>query len=155
MEDLLDDYSELSEKVYPLAENGARFVNYIIDLVLLMVILFSIGIVMIFMSNDPEAAITQERPFILEYLLNSIVMIFYYTFFEFVFKGKTLGKLLTRTRAVNAIDGRLSFSDAFMRSLCRVIPFEAFSFLGEKGKGWHDSISKTRVIVDKDWSQFN
>jgi uncharacterized RDD family membrane protein YckC len=27
-----------------------------------------------------------------------------------------------------------------------LIPFEQFSFFGEDGKGWHDSISKTYVV---------
>ena len=32
------------------------------------------------------------------------------------------------------------------RSLSRMIPFDALSFLGTNGKGWHDSISNTYVV---------
>jgi len=34
------------------------------------------------------------------------------------------------------------------RTLCRYIPFEPFSFLGNKPIGWHDSLSKTLVVKD-------
>ena len=37
-------------------------------------------------------------------------------------------------------------SDIVIRSLCRFIPFEAFSFLGDEGRGWHDSLSDTYVV---------
>jgi len=33
-----------------------------------------------------------------------------------------------------------------IRSLCRFIPLEAFSFLFNDGSGWHDTISSTKVI---------
>ena len=36
--------------------------------------------------------------------------------------------------------------EILIRSLCRLIPFDAFSFLGAPDKGWHDSISKTYVV---------
>ena len=38
------------------------------------------------------------------------------------------------------------FQDIFLRSLCRFIPFEVFSFLGSEGRGWHDSMSNTYVV---------
>ncbi|MFT6808347.1 MAG: hypothetical protein ACJA01_001571 [Saprospiraceae bacterium] len=40
------------------------------------------------------------------------------------------------------------FSTVFKRSLCRLIPFEIFSFLGEPLMDWHDKISGTKVIED-------
>ena len=73
----------------------------------------------------------------------------YYIIMEYVFKGKTFGKLLTKTRAVTEYGERMDLGTIMVRSLCRLIPFEAFSFLGEEGtKGWHDTISKTKVIYD-------
>ena len=33
-----------------------------------------------------------------------------------------------------------------IRSLCRLIPFDALSFLGTNGKGWHDNLSNTYVV---------
>lgn len=68
----------------------------------------------------------------------------YYTWFEFGNRGRTLGKLATGTYAVREDSSPLTLKDAFLRSLCRLIPFEVFSGLGDTP--WHDSITKTMVI---------
>ena len=62
--------------------------------------------------------------------------------------GKTLGKLITGTKAVNEDGSKLTFGKAVGRTLCRFIPFEVFSFLGgqDRPKGWHDRIPKTIVV---------
>ena len=62
--------------------------------------------------------------------------------------GKTVGKMLTKSTVVREDGGRITLGQAFGRSLCRLIPFDAFSFLGSTAVGWHDSISKTRVVKD-------
>ena len=61
--------------------------------------------------------------------------------------GKTPAKYITRTQVL-AVDGKKpAFAAIVVRNLCRFIPFEAFSFLGEKG--WHDQFSNTIVVEDK------
>lgn len=35
------------------------------------------------------------------------------------------------------------------RNFSRLIPFDAFSFIGDSSYGWHDSISKTYVVDKK------
>ncbi len=46
------------------------------------------------------------------------------------------------------IDGSTpTTKDYFMRSICRIIPFDALTFLGENG--WHDKISNTIVVNKK------
>jgi hypothetical protein len=37
----------------------------------------------------------------------------------------------------------LTFKDALLRSLCRLIPFEVFSGFGVP---WHDSLTNTMVV---------
>lgn len=78
-----------------------------------------------------------------ELLLISYVV--YYTVCEKLFKGYTLGKLLSGTRAVRNDGRELTFRDAFFRSLIRLIPFDPFSIWVGNGF-WHDSWTKTRVI---------
>ena len=73
--------------------------------------------------------------------------ILYYWAFESL-TGKTIGKYITRTRIVKEDGSQPSSINILGRSLCRYIPFEAFSFLGSEGKGWHDSIPKIYVIED-------
>jgi len=73
------------------------------------------------------------------------VYFFYYIFTEY-FTGKTLGKLMTGTKVVLEDGSKPLFSTLFIRTLVRLIPFEAFSFLNKDVRGWHDKWSRTRVI---------
>jgi uncharacterized RDD family membrane protein YckC len=63
--------------------------------------------------------------------------------------GKTLGKLITGTRAVNDDGSRISAKTAFLRYLVRLVPFEAFSALGSPSYPWHDRWTKTIVIDER------
>ena len=139
----------LDEKL--LASNGSRFINYILDIVATFVLIFVFGIVMALLANlfglnglmywlgnmsDFEGQI-----------LFFAISIFYYTFTEALF-GRTLGKFITGTIVVDENGERPSFGTIFKRTLCRLIPFDALSFLGNRG--WHDSISDTYVANKKD-----
>jgi len=73
-----------------------------------------------------------------------LIIVAYYTLFEFFAKGRTLGKMATGTVAVKEDGSRLTFKDALLRTLCRFIPFEVFSAFGYRP--WHDSLTKTLVI---------
>ncbi len=77
------------------------------------------------------------------------VYVAYYIFFEHFLGGKTLGKFITRTRVVSKDGQRPSFENIIGRSFSRVVPFEAFSFLGSKPSGWHDDWSNTIVIDER------
>ena len=87
---------------------------------------------------------------LIENMVALIILLIYYVPQE-AFSGRTLGKLITRTKAVNEDGTKLTFGKALGRTLCRVIPFDAFSFLGGQGrpKGWHDRIPKTKVILTR------
>jgi len=37
-------------------------------------------------------------------------------------------------------------NDIAQRTLCRLIPFDALSFLFNDSVGWHDTLSKTRIV---------
>jgi uncharacterized RDD family membrane protein YckC len=47
---------------------------------------------------------------------------------------------------VNEDGSTIDLGTALRRTLCRVIPFEQFSFLGSSTRGWHDSIPDTYVV---------
>ena len=70
--------------------------------------------------------------------------IVYYTFCEKLFRGYTLGKLITGTRAIRNDGQELTFKDTILRTLSRIVPFEVFSGFG--GYPWHDQWTKTMVI---------
>jgi uncharacterized RDD family membrane protein YckC len=73
--------------------------------------------------------------------------VLYYCLFEFYF-GKTPGKFLTGTIVVTEDGNRASFKTLLIRSIVRLIPLDALSFLFSLG--WHDQISRTIVINNSD-----
>lgn len=80
------------------------------------------------------------------YLIWIVNTLLYYTICEKGFKGYTLGKLITGTRAIRNDNNELTFKDALLRSLCRLVPFE---WLSGFGYPWHDSWTKTMVIKSR------
>ncbi|MBS1773234.1 MAG: RDD family protein [Bacteroidetes bacterium] len=132
------------------ASIGNRFVNWLIDLLiyylLVFIAFFIIGIILV--SSSPatyEWIISEEfSAKLAQVLISIIVYLLYYVTLEGATKGLTIGKLVTRNRAVREDGTHITWGIAFKRSLCRIIPFEVFSALG--GTPWHDSITKTTVI---------
>jgi uncharacterized RDD family membrane protein YckC len=149
--DILDDQIMNSEsKVFNYASPGKRFINYIIDLI--VVFFFLISALVIIGLFNPSIFEYME-----EYASNDLFsrvffMVFYALFMglsEGLMSGKTLGKYITKTRTVMGEDGsRISFGTAVLRGFCRAIPFDQLSALGGFCHPWHDKISKT-VVVDE------
>ncbi len=131
---------EKENKVLPrhLAGAGKRFLNYIIDVIVFYAILFVFGLFI--------GALGGANLGMLElYLFTFLVMIGYYWIMEST-TGKTVGKIITKTRVVDENFAKPSSGTIFLRTLCRFIPFEPFSMLGSDARGWHDSIMKVYVI---------
>ena len=82
---------------------------------------------------------------LIEYLFGFIAGMIYYSTLE-VTTGRTLAKYITRTKVVDENGNTPGFTTILARSASRFIPFEPFSFLGGENSGWHDRISKTKVI---------
>jgi len=122
---------------------GIRFTNRLIDFIFIMVFSFVIGLV--WASVSPESMVILEQGGRLtDYIFGFVVGMIYYTLFEAI-TSRTLGKLITGTKVVDEKGNAPDIGKILLRSLCRYIPFDAISFFSE-GQGWHDSLSKTRVI---------
>ena len=138
--DLLSDV--LVEFEY--ASMGQRFLNFVIDYILLIigpgVIL---GVVLASMGRADIVGDDSSQTDIAMYFFFAIVYVAYYTLCEFLFKGRTLGKLITGTKAVRSDNQPLTFQDALLRSLSRLVPFEVLSGFGTP---WHDSWTNTTVV---------
>ena len=125
-----------------MAGSGQRFLNFIIDSLILL-LLWSLLIPVLDLVYQP---LDQTSLQLYTYGLGCIIFTGYYTFMEIKFR-KTVGKFITKTKVVKN-DGQLpSNSDIFTRTFCRFIPFDRFSFLFVKN-GFHDRLSETRVIKD-------
>lgn len=135
------------------ASTGQRFFNLLIDNLLMRFALsyataYPVMYLLAYTSPEFVDDIANERsPFmvlLLSYILTVFNYLFYYTICEKAFRGYTLGKLLTGTRAIRDDNKELTFKDAFLRSASRLVPFEPFSGFAERP--WHDQWTKTRVI---------
>jgi uncharacterized RDD family membrane protein YckC len=138
------------------ATTTQRFLNWLIDNLLMRFGLsYVTGTAVGYMIGNlfPEYAvrIVYDKNtwdlLLLAYAIGIFNYLIYYTICEKAFRGYTLGKLITGTRAIRDDGGELTFKDAFLRSLSRLVPFEAFS--GFSYKPWHDAWTKTTVIKSR------
>lgn len=65
---------------------------------------------------------------------------------EAMLDGKSIGKLVTKTRAIQLNGDNITPGMAFARGVYRAIPFAAFSALGSPCNPWQDRWSDTMVI---------
>lgn len=138
-----------------LASSGKRLTNYIADkiisylLVVVLVIIF--GLILEFFtesgSNEFIAKLDEINP-IVDRLITLILTLPYFIIMEMM-TGKTFGKMITGTIVVDRYGNQPKNSDIIKRSLSRLIPFDALSFLGTIPRGWHDTLSDTYVVEEK------
>lgn len=132
------------------ASTGKRFANYLIDLITFYVFIFSVGIV-IGIMNPTFFDFLEDNPGaqILDRLITFVLIGLFIGTVEAIFKGKTLGKVITGTRVVNEDGTPISAGTAFKRGFCRMVPFYQFSALGNPSYPWHDRWTNTYVIDEK------
>ncbi|MEX6690285.1 RDD family protein [Danxiaibacter flavus] len=124
-----------------------RFANFLIDRIVFCVFLFFLGFIAALVDARQTAIYVEEIKgnFFLNYLVTCVVLMIFYTLVEGMCGGRTLGKLITRTRVVREDGAPFGWKDALLRSLCRVVPFEELSaFFGDGF--WHDKWTKTKVV---------
>jgi uncharacterized RDD family membrane protein YckC len=128
------------------ASSGKRFANYIIDLIGFSVFMYFFSYILVAVSYNLAAIVYGDDHPILGRLVFVTFYGMYMGFIEAIFKGRSLGKLITRTIVVNEDGSRISVQTALRRGLSRAVPFEAFSALGTRCYPWHDRWNKTYVV---------
>lgn len=135
-----------------LATHGQRFLHYIVDLIVQYIIALFIGLFVGFLSNFLEwhgpLEYVASMGRIEEFLLGYVIMLLYYSTTEYFF-SRSIAKFITNTIVVNEDGEKPDLGTILKRSLCRMIPFNHFSFLGGNARGWHDSIPDTYVVKEK------
>jgi hypothetical protein len=117
-----------------LAIKGIRIINYVIDSLII------VGITKLLDDDIKKGGV-----YIFTFLM-------YYTFFEWFLNGKTIGKLITKTRAIKDNGEFLTLKEAFARSVIRLIPIEPFvCLITDYAYGWHDRWTNTIVIPDSEF----
>lgn len=125
-----------------IASRESRLLNFVIDKIVFFLLIFLHAMVL-----DGWLNIIPDDGSPLLGLYSLILYVSYYTIFECLFK-KTLGKFITNTIVVNENGKYPSNKEILIRNICRLIPFNHISFLVSE-KGFHDQISKTKVVYDK------
>ncbi len=145
-------FQEKNEKELQLekmiAGQGKRFVNYLIDLVCFYIFTMIFELFMGILGGliFPDLlSLFDGRNTLVNYLVALGSGMIYYTILEYA-TGRTLAKYITGTKVVDEEGNKPGLRTLMLRSLCRFIPFEPVSFLFNPGSGWHDRLSKTKVI---------
>ncbi|MCL1667940.1 RDD family protein [Elizabethkingia ursingii] len=140
------------------ATKWTRFFNYIIDLVIFYILVFMfgglLGVWYSLTQSELAYSIMQAMENASRLVDKLVSMIMYATFMfaqEWIFKGRSIGKLITGTKVVNENNEPLNTIDLLRRNFTRAIPFEALSFLGNVGL--HDKWSNTRVVNVKQFEE--
>jgi uncharacterized RDD family membrane protein YckC len=116
-----------------------RFLNLVLDSLTIYAAFFVYAVLFTVFKISNYILFWKGMPF------SILLHIIYYVIMESYYQ-QSLGKMITGTKVVSVNGQTPSFSQVIIRTLCRLIPFEAFSFLGESPVGWHDQFSNTRVV---------
>lgn len=153
MEKEILDASALTPKITPeaitrsIASKGRRFANMLIDTIAIYVMIFA-GVFLtgvVFPDFIDGLVNAMDHP-VWSRLFGAFLFFLFYVVMEWGTKGKTIGKFVTNTRVVKDDGTPLTLATIARRSASRLVPFEAFSFLGSNERGWHDRWSDTAVV---------
>jgi uncharacterized RDD family membrane protein YckC len=131
------------------ASHGKRFLNFVIDTIAFYGVIFLLVIPIIFLfpeSFEDEAALNSSIEGLMGNIIFIIFYLMYYSLFEYLAGGRTLGKLITGTMAIMDDGSKMSFGTCLKRNAIRLIPFEIFSYFGSPCYPWHDKWTNTYVI---------
>lgn len=130
---------------------GKRFAHFFIDLIVFQIIYEFFMICYSLVVNQME--MDMGTILIASFNISTFFMLLYplyYFVFEFYLQ-KTPGKYITKCRVVNEYGNKLSIENALIRSIIRLVPFESFSCLSDRG--WHDSWSNTYLISEEEYKK--
>ncbi|HTE27916.1 RDD family protein [Flavitalea sp.] len=134
------------------ADTGKRFLNYLIDVLAFYALIIVVGMFLALSSPAIAESLAEtdtDNFALIDNLFTLVLYGLYMSAVEAIFKGKSLGKLITKTRAVNLDGSRISTSTAFARGFSRAVPFCVFSAFGSPCNPWQDKWTNTIVIDEK------
>lgn len=130
------------------ATTQLRFVNYIIDLLSFYAIIIVLVLLTALTAYGGRIfQVIESLSDLSDFVILHVLYGFYMLIVEGVFKGKTLGKLITGTRVVHQHTSSFGWRDALRRGFMRMIPLEYVT--GCVGSPFHDQWTETRVIKER------
>jgi uncharacterized RDD family membrane protein YckC len=139
---------------YPVAGPGSRFLAQLIDQLILTVILLGV-IIVIFLLG--AATNDRDLTLLLVGLASFVIVFFYFLITEAMFGGQTPGKRALRLRVVGDQGQPITFSQALIRNLVRVVDFLPVYygvglitlFINGRGKRLGDLAAGTVVVREQ------
>lgn len=148
---------EDEKRVSNYASTDKRFLNYLLDQVIIFVLSYALFFILALLGLYPESL----RTFIetggkaAEYVIGIPIVFLYYFIFESIYR-RTPAKFITKTKVLDINGSKPTRIQIFKRSLSRLVPFEPISGFGggTPWHGWHDRWSHT-MVVNKDYPETN
>jgi uncharacterized RDD family membrane protein YckC len=131
------------------ATRGQRFINAVLDTLIVHIILVSIATTLVIIGNvinNYDLSKWIESTTTIERLLLWAVMLFLYYFLTETYFSRTFAKYFTKTIVVTKNGLRPKIHLIFIRTLTRFIPLECLTFLWGDFRGLHDLFSDTYVV---------
>jgi len=129
--------------------------NFVIDILvvcLIFIILGAIAGILSLFGYNGFALWFDKLDGLTDRLVTTLVMVIYLFVIE-VFTQRSVGKFITGTIVVSEDGTKPEARSIMIRNLCRIISFEALTFLGSTPRGWHDSASGTYVVDAKKYKE--
>lgn len=117
---------------------GTRVLNFLVDTIIIAIIS-----ILSFNGYNLMVMFYELEPFNYGWFFFGCTFI-YYTIFEFAF-GRSIGKMLSYSKVVNAAGKKPGFLVIVLRSAIRIILIDAF-FIPFLDRTLHDFVSKTYVV---------
>lgn len=143
--DFRSDYQNIDIE-YCRAGSSLRLTNYIIDLISYYVFMLCLGF---FIGIVKPSLLGIFDNGLISRIISLVLYGVFMSFTEGMSNGMSIGKLITKTKAVNLDGSEINFGKAFQRNIIRAIPFNVFSAFGNPCNPWHDRLSDTMVIEYK------
>jgi len=132
-----------------LASKGERFLNFIIDLLIIYIIavciVATINIIGDVTDSYGVSNWVKSLSLIENLFFGLIILFFYYAFTEMYF-SRTFAKYFTKTIVVRVDGSKPNTKNFMIRTVSRLNPIDPFSFLGKEERGMHDTLSATYVV---------
>lgn len=137
-----------------LASKGERFLNFIIDLLIIYIIavciVATINIIGDVTDSYGVSNWVKSLSLIENLFFGLIILFFYYAFTEMYF-SRTFAKYFTKTMVVRVDGSKPNTKNFMIRTVSRLNPIDPFSFLGKSERGLHDTLSATYVVKKHDF----
>jgi uncharacterized RDD family membrane protein YckC len=137
-----EPYTKMVPRKVRIVETGPRIGYWLLDTI--CILLLTGGAIFTCFALIEDRRLLSE---VVNFLAATISLVFYFLF-EFFYQ-QTPGKMILGYVVINDKAHDPTMRDIAIRTICRMLPFEAFSCFSENG-GWHDRFSQTYVVSKKE-----